>query len=117
MAIDADVLFRVLSDTTRLRALMLLQAHGELCVCELTHALDETQPKVSRHLAMLREAGMVLDRREGLWIHYRINPKLPAWAREILATAARANTGVEPYARDAKRLKGTPNRPPARCAV
>jgi ArsR family transcriptional regulator len=113
----ADDLFRALADPTRLRCLLLLTSEGELCVCELTHALDEIQPKISRHLAMLREAGIVLDRREGLWIHYRINPKLPGWAREILATTARANTGVEPYARDARRLKGTPNRPPARCAV
>lgn len=113
----ADDLFRALADPTRLRLLLLLAAEGELCVCELTHALDAIQPKISRHLAMLREAGIVLDRREGLWIHYRINPKLPAWAREILATTARANAGVEPYARDARRLKGTPNRPPARCAV
>lgn len=113
----ADDLFRALADPTRLRCLLLLASEGELCVCELTHALDEIQPKISRHLAMLREAGIVLDRREGLWIHYRINPKLPAWAREILAITARANTDAEPYARDAKRLKGTPNRPPARCAV
>jgi ArsR family transcriptional regulator len=117
MSIDAEALFRALGDATRLRALMLLQTHGELCVCEFTHALDEIQPKISRHLAMLRDGGIVLDRRDGQWIHYRINPALPAWAREILSTTARANAGAEPYARDAKRLKGTPNRPPARCAV
>lgn len=112
----ADDLFRALADPIRLRCLLLLATQRELCVCELTHALDEVQPKISRHLAMLRAASIVLDRREGLWIHYRINPKLPAWAREILATTARANAGVEPYARDARRLKSTPNRPPARCA-
>lgn len=112
----ADDLFRALADPTRLRLLLLLAAEGELCVCELTHALDEIQPKVSRHLAMLREAGMVIDRREGLWIHYRINPRLPAWVREVLDATARANASVGPYARDRKRLKGTPNRPPMRCA-
>ncbi len=112
----ADDLFRALADATRLRLLLLLTAEDELCVCELTHALDEIQPKVSRHLAMLRELGIVLDRREGLWIHYRLNPKLPAWVREVLDTTARANAGAEPYAPDRKRLKGTPNRPPVRCA-
>jgi len=116
MATTADELFRALADPTRLRCLLLLAANDELCVCELTHALGEIQPKISRHLAMLREAGIVLDEREGLWIHYRLNPKLPAWAREIIATTARANSGIEPYARDAKRLKGTPKRPPLRCA-
>jgi len=113
----ADDLFRALSDQTRLRLLLLLAAEGELCVCELTHALGEIQPKISRHLAMLREAGIVLDRREGLWIHYRLNLKLPAWVREVLDTTVRANANAEPYARDRKRLKGTPNRPPVRCAV
>jgi ArsR family transcriptional regulator len=112
----ADDLFRALADPTRLRLVLLLTAEGELCVCELTHALAEIQPKISRHLATLRESGIVLDRRDGLWIHYRLNPKLPAWAREILATTARANGSVQPYARDAIRLKGTPHRPPVRCA-
>jgi ArsR family transcriptional regulator len=113
----ADDLFRTLSDPTRLRLLLLLASEGELCVCELTHALGEIQPKISRHLAMLREAGIVLDRREGLWIHYRLNPKLPTWVREVLDITVRANANAEPYARDRKRLKGTPNRPPVRCAV
>jgi ArsR family transcriptional regulator len=112
----ADDLFRALSDPTRLRLLLLLAAEGELCVCELTHALAVSQPKISRHLAMLREAGIVIDRREGLWIHYRLSPKSPTWVRKILETTARANASVEPYVRDRKRLKGTPNRPPVRCA-
>jgi len=112
----ADDLFRALADPTRLRCLLLLASQEELCVCELTHALDEIQPKISRHLAMLREVGIVLDRREGLWIHYRLNPKLPAWVHEVLSTTANANANAEPYVRDRKRLKGTPNRPPVRCA-
>lgn len=112
----ADDLFRALADPTRLRCLLLLASQGELCVCELTHALDEVQPKISRHLSMLREVGIVLDRREGLWIHYRLNPKLPAWVHEVLSTTARANTNADPYARDRKRVKATPNRPPVRCA-
>lgn len=120
MASDAGItpaaLFRALSDETRLRCLELLVLEGELCVCELTHALGEVQPKISRHLAILREAGVVVDRREGLWIHYRVNPALPAWAREVLNVTARANATAESCARDRKRLKGTPNRPPMRCA-
>ena len=117
MSIAPDDFYRALSDCTRLRCLLLLAVHGELCVCELTHALDEIQPKISRHLAMLRAAGVVTDRRAGLWIHYRLNPKLPAWARRVLATTARANANAKPYARDRRRLKDMPNRPPVRCAV
>ncbi|MFN3462427.1 MAG: hypothetical protein ACK4ZN_15590, partial [Oceanibaculum sp.] len=69
---------------------------------------------IAECVGTLREAGVVVDRREGLWIHYRINPALPAWAREVLNVTARAS--AESCARDRKRLKGAPNRPPVRCA-
>lgn len=115
--ITVDKFFPALADPTRLRCLLLLAAEGELCVCELTHALGESQPKISRHLATLREAGIVNDRREGLWIHYRVNPALPDWAREILTTATRANAAAIPFAQDRKRLRGAPTRPPVRCCT
>jgi ArsR family transcriptional regulator len=63
-------LFRTLSDPTRLRLLNLL-ACGETCVCELTGTLRVVQPKVSRHLAHLKRAGLVETRRDGKWMHYR----------------------------------------------
>ncbi|HWS03503.1 MAG TPA: metalloregulator ArsR/SmtB family transcription factor, partial [Gammaproteobacteria bacterium] len=88
MNIQAEQFFKTLSDPTRLRALVLLAQEGELCVCELTHALDVIQPKISRHLALLREAEVVLDRRQGQWIYYRLSPDLPAWARSVLETTA-----------------------------
>ena len=113
--VTVENFFPALADPTRLRCLLLLTTEGELCVCELTHALAESQPKISRHLAMLREAGIVSDRREGLWIHYRIHPDLPVWAHNILSTASRANAAVKPLALDRKRLRGAPNRPPVRC--
>ena len=115
--ITADEFFPALADPTRLRCLLLLAGEGELCVCELTHALDESQPKISRHLATLREAGIVSDRREGLWIHYRINPDVAPWARRILDTASQANTTAKPFAQDRKRLRGAPTRPPIRCCA
>jgi ArsR family transcriptional regulator len=117
MSLVPDQLFHALSDATRLRALILLHELGELCVCEITHALAMPQPKISRHLAMLREGGLVSDRREGLWIHYRLHPELPAWAKEILAVTARANGAAAPYARDRKRLATMTNRPPVRCCA
>lgn len=69
--------FKSLSDNTRLRCVTLLQKEGKLCICELTTALDLSQPKISRHLAQLRQCGLLQDSREGQWVYYRINPKLP----------------------------------------
>ena len=76
--------YKCLSDETRLRCLMLIQHEEELCVCELTAALQEIQPKISRHLSQLRAHELLLDRRQGQWIFYRINPDLPDWAKSVL---------------------------------
>lgn len=80
-------LFKILSDETRLAIVMILRESGELCVCDICAAISESQPKVSRHMAILREAGLVLDRREGKWIHYRLSPHIPAWAAETITTS------------------------------
>ena len=64
--------FRALSDETRLRILKLLE-HGELCVCDIVAAFDTIQPRVSFHLATLKAAGFVKDRKEGKWMHYRLD--------------------------------------------
>lgn len=64
-------LFSALADGTRLRILNLLRQR-EVCVCYFVELLDETQPKISRHLAYLRRAGLVNARREGKWIHYSL---------------------------------------------
>lgn len=77
-------LFKILADETRLVIVMLLRHSGELCVCDICAATSEPQPKISRHMAILREAGLVLDRREGKWIHYRLSPHMPAWASETI---------------------------------
>ncbi len=73
----------VLADAGRRLILTLVQQEGELCVCEFVAALAEAQPKVSRQLAILREAGWLTSRREGTWVHYRLAP-LPAWAETIV---------------------------------
>ncbi|HBR7308543.1 TPA: metalloregulator ArsR/SmtB family transcription factor [Klebsiella aerogenes] len=79
-------LFKILADETRLAIIMLLRESGELCVCDLCAATGQSQPKISRHMAILREAELVLDRRQGKWVHYRLSPHMPAWAAEIIAT-------------------------------
>ena len=66
--------FKALSDETRIRLLKLLQQR-ELCVCELMQALDMTQSRVSRNLGILKDAGLVKDRRDGLWVHYSLDEK------------------------------------------
>ncbi|MCB1761455.1 MAG: metalloregulator ArsR/SmtB family transcription factor [Gammaproteobacteria bacterium] len=101
----------------RLRCLLLMLEHGELCVCELTHAIGAAQPTISRHLAHLREVELVSDRREGLWIHYRINPELPAWVANVLQETADGVKGVAPFTEDLAALESMPNRPGVpRCA-
>lgn len=77
--------YKCLADETRLRCLLLIASEGELCVCELTEALQESQPKVSRHLAQLRQCELLVDRRQGQWVFYRINSDLPEWACSVLS--------------------------------
>jgi len=117
MTMDAETLFRMLADNTRLRILLLLQQDGELCVCELTHALDLSQPKISRHLAHLRESGLLLTSRNGQWMYYRINPALPVWVQAILQTTLEGNTGTAPFRADRRMLKAMPDRPGAACCA
>ena len=95
---------RVLSYPTRLRILMLLLQEEELCVCHLTNILQMVQPKVSRHLAVLRESDMLLDRRDGLWVHYHLHPNLPLWCYKTLVSLSEGCTNAEPYINDQKLL-------------
>jgi ArsR family transcriptional regulator, arsenate/arsenite/antimonite-responsive transcriptional repressor len=66
-----EQLFKAMADGTRLRILALL-AGGEVCVCDIHETLGIPQPRASRHLAYLRRTGLVLDRKEGLWVYYRL---------------------------------------------
>lgn len=71
---DVARFFKVLSDEARLQILWLLFSRDELCVCDLVEALGITQSKASRHLATLRNAGLVVDRRAGPWSYYSVRP-------------------------------------------
>jgi len=83
---DLVTLFSALADRTRLRLLNLLRC-GEVCVCYFVEILEETQPKISRHLAYLRRAGVVSARRDGKWIHYSLaRPEDPKAAAVLDAT-------------------------------
>lgn len=85
--IDPAKLFKCLSDETRLLATLLIFKEGELCVCELMEAMNESQPKISRHLAQLRACGLLTDRRQGQWVYYSMNKSLPAWAAGAIDAA------------------------------
>ena len=117
MSLDTDTLFRMLANPTRLRILMLLQREGELCVCELTHALNLSQPKISRHLAHLRESGLLLAERQGQWIYYRTNPALPGWAEGVLQQTLIGNANTEPFRNDHHILGTMPDRPGDACCA
>lgn len=80
---SVDRMFRAFSDRTRLRILNLLKL-GEFCVCDLVSIIGIPQAKASRHLGYLRRAGLVLARKEGLWVHYQLAPAGGAFHRKML---------------------------------
>ncbi|GAA0423092.1 metalloregulator ArsR/SmtB family transcription factor [Cocleimonas flava] len=98
---------KALSDPTRLRVLMLLIEEDELCVCQLTEALNMVQPKISRHLAVLREKKILLDNRKGLWIFYRLHPEMPTWCHQTLLALSSGCFDNEPYKADLAKIKKT----------
>lgn len=79
---ELETLFMALADKTRLRLLNLMRK-DEICVCFFTEVLGESQPKISRHLAYLRNAGLVSARRDGKWMHYRIEEPENIFAAQI----------------------------------
>ncbi len=103
--------FKLLSDETRLRCLLLIAREKQLCVCELTSALEESQPKISRHLAQLRQCGVLLDERHGQWVYYRVSDSLPGWMRKVIEGLRDSNCLQEQYQQDSVRLRQMTARP------
>jgi ArsR family transcriptional regulator, arsenate/arsenite/antimonite-responsive transcriptional repressor len=99
-----ETMFKALADTTRLRILALLLT-GEVCVCHIHESLKIPQPKASRHLAYLRQAGLVEARREGLWMHYRLASLPDPVLQSIAGTVRHALTHLETVQKDAGRLQ------------
>lgn len=102
-------LFKILSDSTRLRILMLIEDEQELCVSELTEALQEIQPKVSRHLAQMRSLKILEVRRQAQQAFYHLAESLPQWVRQILTTTRAGNPAM--INDEKKRLKAMTDRP------
>ena len=110
------LIFAALTDPIRLRSLALISEHGELCVCELVGALALPQPKVSRHLAILRDAGLLKDRRDAQWVLYALAPDLPKWVATVIKAAVTAVRNDAAYINDVKRLGRTKRPARARCS-
>lgn len=113
-----DRLLKALADATRLRLVSLLQG-GEVCVCHLHDSLKLSQPKVSRHLAYLRRAGVVEAEKRGLWVYYRLVAQPTIAAQALLDAACHSATHLSTFKADAGRLQRetgcciAPARPPA----
>ncbi|WP_087020882.1 metalloregulator ArsR/SmtB family transcription factor [Thaumasiovibrio subtropicus] len=92
--------FKMLSDETRVRCLLLIARHERSCVCDIMTALDESQPKISRHLAQLRQSDVLIDERQGQWVYYSLSPNLPGWARKIIDGLGESNCLLSQYQQD-----------------
>ena len=97
-------LFAALADATRLRLLNLMDGR-EVCVCYFVEILRQGQPKISRHLAYLRKAGIVSARREGKWMHYRILPQADEAAASILTAVLASLRGDRQMQGDRAKLE------------
>jgi ArsR family transcriptional regulator, arsenate/arsenite/antimonite-responsive transcriptional repressor len=102
----ASRLFKALGDPTRLRIVALL-SHGELCVCHLESALALSQPNASRHLAVLKSAGVVEPRRDGNWVYYRLAEQPDPHCARQLRALIKVFADQKALARDVERLLKT----------
>jgi ArsR family transcriptional regulator len=102
-AFDKELFFSALADRTRLRLLNLI-GKDEVCVCFFVEILDELQPKISRHLAYLRKAGLVSARRDGKWMHYKVVELSDSQAARVLDEVMAWLSGDREMQRDRERL-------------
>ncbi|GLT19028.1 transcriptional regulator [Vibrio zhanjiangensis] len=103
--------FKLLSDETRVRCVLLIEREKCLSVGELTEALQESQPKISRHLAQLRSSGMLVDIRQGQWVFYRLSKELPGWMKKLIDNLVDSECLTKLYQQDVERLHAISERP------
>lgn len=106
-----EAFFKALADRTRLRLIHLL-GDEEVCVCHCVEVLKTNQPKISRHLAYLRRAGLVTTRREGKWTHYRLVEPSDAHAARIFGQVRASLAGNPQMQSDKARLRKICSAPP-----
>jgi len=98
-------IFRALADPSRIRILKMLEQR-ELCVCEIREVLDLSTSTVSKHLTLLRDAGLILDRKEGKWVNFRLNPaRSEALVQPILALLKNGLTDEREIVQDKEKVK------------
>jgi len=103
---DIAIIFKALSDPTRLRIVLLLLRQRELCVCEIMHVLGMEQSRVSHQMRILRHAGLVEDSREGRWINYRISEQSRPLIEDLFAGTLGSRMKAAPEAvEDARKLE------------
>jgi ArsR family transcriptional regulator len=107
---------KALSDPIRLRIILLLQAEGELCVCDLMAVLQLPQSTVSRHLAYLKRSCWVDTRREGLWMHYTLSQESCTICKELLQTLRQHASSLPDAASDRTALAAFLKDKPALCS-
>jgi len=101
---DYITLTKALSDPRRVRMLLALEA-GELCVCQLAEVFDVSPSTASKHMSVLRQAGLVASRKEGRWVYYRIAEKMEETTREVYDGTLRALANSSEVVEDANRLR------------
>ncbi len=102
---------KLFSDETRLRCLHLIMENKSLCVCEITYALKLSQPKISRHLTLLRNYELISDERKGKWVYYTINSQLETHQKKLLDSIISVQKSTPQAQSDQKRLKTMKGRP------
>jgi ArsR family transcriptional regulator len=100
---DAELFFSALADKTRLRLLNLMR-DGEVCVCFFAETLGTNNPKISRHLSYLKRANLVVGRRDGKWMHYRINSPTDKNALEVFNSTLKMLESDKQMKADRERL-------------
>ena len=101
---ELENVFKALADKTRLRILGLLE-NNEVCVCHIHDSLGLPQPTVSRHLAYLRKSGLVVVRRDGVWMHYQVSRSLSPVVQDIIAAAVKAVQQLPATTQDRKQFQ------------
>ncbi len=91
MFVTPSQFFKNLADDTRLKIMLLAYVEKEICVCELTNALELSQPKISRHLAQLKNFGLLNGKRMGKWVFYSLANDLPDWQKNTIAQCYQQN--------------------------
>ncbi len=106
------VFYKNLADDIRLKSILLIIKEGELCVCELMVALNETsQPKISRHLAQLKKARLLVTRKQKQWVFYTLNPDIPLWSKNVITLTLSENlTFIAPNLQALNKMGDRPTR-------